>query len=107
MAIEEVSVEELAAAMDRGARLVDVREPEEFAAFHVPGATLVPLASVPQRLEAFSGEGPTYVICRTGARSMRCEYLAEVGVQAVNVAGGSMAWQLSGRPTQAGAAHQA
>jgi rhodanese-related sulfurtransferase len=38
-----------------GALVVDVREPSEYLAGHVPGAKLLPLAAVPARL----GELPT------------------------------------------------
>ena len=108
MAIEEASVEELDAALTSGALLIDVREPAEFAQFHVPGARLIPLGSVPDNPAAFQGAGRTYVICRTGARSLRaCEYLADLGIEAINVSGGTLAWELSGRPTEAGAAHPA
>ena len=61
-------------------------------------AVLVPLATVPDNVDAFRGEGPVYVICKTGARSARaCEFLAAQGVEAVNVAGGTLAWIRSGR----------
>ena len=44
-----------------------------------------------------SGDGPVYVICKTGPRSLRaCEFLA-AQVEAVNVAGGTLAWIRSGR----------
>jgi rhodanese-related sulfurtransferase len=97
MAIHEITVDQLAELLP-GARLVDVREPHEYAEARVPGAVLVPLASVPDRLDAFEGEGPAYVICRSGARSMRaCEFLETKGIEAVNIAGGTTAWLLSGR----------
>jgi rhodanese-related sulfurtransferase len=102
MAITEISVDELAAVLEAGANLVDVRENDEYVEAHVPGAVHVPLATVPDNLDAFAGEH-TYVICKGGGRSMRaCEYLEAHGVITVNVAGGTMAWQLSGRPTVAG-----
>jgi rhodanese-related sulfurtransferase len=97
MAIHEITVDQLAELLP-GARLVDVREPAEYAEARVPGAVLVPLSSVPDRLDAFEGEGPAYVICKSGARSMRaCEFLETKGIEAVNIAGGTMAWLLSGR----------
>jgi rhodanese-related sulfurtransferase len=97
MAIHEITVDQLAELLP-GARLVDVREPDEYAQARVPGAVLVPLASVPDRLDAFEGEGPAFVICKSGARSMRaCEFLETKGIEAVNIAGGTMAWLLSGR----------
>ena len=61
----------------------------------MPGAVLVPLGTVPDHVDAFTGDGPTYVICRSGGRSMRaCEYVAAHldGVDVVNVAGGTLAW---------------
>ena len=103
MPITEVSIDELADALASGARLLDVRQTDEYVAGHVPGAVHVPLASVPDNIEAFRGEGPAYVICKSGGRSRRaCEYLADQGVDAVNVAGGTMAWQLSGREVATG-----
>jgi rhodanese-related sulfurtransferase len=101
MAISEISVDELAELMAAGSRLVDVREHDEFNEGHVPGALHVPLATVPDNVDRFRGEGPTLVICRSGARSLRaCEYLTDRGVEVVNVAGGTMAWQLSGRTVE-------
>ncbi len=101
MAIREISVEELAERLTLGSRLVDVREPVEFDEGHVPGAVHVPLATVPDNVEQFRSEGPTFVICRSGGRSLRaCEYLSDRGVEVVNVAGGTLAWQLSGREVE-------
>lgn len=101
--VREVGVDGLARELDDGARLVDVRETDEYEAGHVPGAVHVPLGDVPDRIDAFCGSGPVYVICRSGARSMRaCEHLATVGVEAVNVAGGTMAWMMSGRDVVTG-----
>jgi rhodanese-related sulfurtransferase len=101
--VREIDVDALSAHLAEGARLIDVREPDEYAEGHVPGAVLVPLGTVPDHVDAFAGEGPTYVICRTGGRSMRAaEYVAEHGVDSVNVAGGTMAWIASGRDTVGG-----
>ncbi len=98
MAIQEVTVDELAAKLADGVRLYDVREPDEYADQRVPGGVLIPLGTVPTRVDEFRGDGPAYVICRSGGRSMQaCEFLAEQGVEAINVAGGTMAWVASGR----------
>jgi rhodanese-related sulfurtransferase len=103
MAISEISIDALAEVLSTGARLVDVREVDEYQGGHIPGARLVVLGTVPDHIDAFRGEGPTYVVCRSGARSMRaCEFLAEQGIETVNVAGGTMAWTLSGRDTVGG-----
>ena len=103
MAIAEISVDELADELAKGARVIDVREIDEYQSGHVPGAVHVQLGTVPDNVDAFRGDDPTYVICKSGARSMRaCEYLVDHGVHTVNVAGGTMAWITSGRDTAAG-----
>jgi rhodanese-related sulfurtransferase/molybdopterin-guanine dinucleotide biosynthesis protein A len=104
MAIQEITVDQLAELLEQGARLVDVREPSEYADARVPNGTLVPLADVPDHLDAFPEDSTTYVICRSGARSMRaCEFVAAHGREAVNVAGGTLAWIESGRQVDRGA----
>ncbi|MEY2582956.1 MAG: hypothetical protein QOE09_2805 [Ilumatobacteraceae bacterium] len=103
MTISEASVDELESVLQAGAQLVDVREQDEYEAGHVPGAVLVPLATVPDSLDSFNADGPTYVICKSGSRSYRaCEFLADHGIEAINVEGGTMAWIISGRGTVSG-----
>jgi len=107
MSITEVSVEELEAALAAGARLVDVREADEYENGHVAGAVHVALGTVADNVAAFrpaaDGDGAPYVICKVGGRSMRaCEFLAQQGVAAINVAGGTMEWVVSGRKVVAG-----
>jgi rhodanese-related sulfurtransferase len=106
VAVQEIDVDQLAERLAAGGRVIDVREPDEYAEAHVPGAVLVPLGTVPDHVDAFVGDGPTYVICKSGGRSMRaCEHLDAQGVaglEVVNVAGGTMAWIASGRETVGG-----
>jgi rhodanese-related sulfurtransferase len=101
--IEEISVEELAPLLADGARLIDVREPSEFAEARVPEAALVSLTTVPDHVDQFMGDGTTYVICRSGGRSMQaCEFVAAQGANVMNVAGGTLAWIESGRAIATG-----
>ena len=103
--IREVDTETAATEISAGALVLDVREPDEFEHARVPGATLVPLATVPQNIAAFHGEDTTYVICRSGGRSRQaCEYLAAQGADVANVSGGLMAWIASGRDVVSGPA---
>ena len=103
MSVSEASVDELESALQAGAVLIDVRQPNEYEAGHVPGSVLVPLASVPDTLDVFASDVPTFVICKTGARSYRaCEFLEDQGLAAINVEGGIMAWIISGRGTVTG-----
>jgi rhodanese-related sulfurtransferase len=103
MEVTQISVDQLTAVLSDGeAVIVDVREPDEYVLGHVPGAVLVPLGTVQDRVEAFSGS-PTYVICRSGARSQRaCEFLLTQGREVVNVAGGTMAWIDAGFEVETG-----
>jgi rhodanese-related sulfurtransferase len=103
MPIQEVTVDQLADALAAGARVIDVRETDEYTDGHVPGAIHIALGTVPDRVDAFAGEPTPYVVCKSGGRSMRaCEFLAEQGVTAINVAGGTMAWTMSGRDVVTG-----
>lgn len=95
MVTSEISVRELA-ALGPDARVIDVREPYEWEDGHIPTAVHVPMATVPDHLELFA-DRTTYVICRSGGRSLRvCEYVAGHGHDVVNVAGGMMAWSEAG-----------
>ena len=95
MAIQEISVRDLA-QLGTGARVLDVREVDEFAAGHVAHAVNIPLGTVPDHLADFDGQ-PLYVICKSGGRSFAaCEFLAGHGHDASNVAGGMIAWADAG-----------
>jgi rhodanese-related sulfurtransferase len=83
--------------------LLDVRMPDEYEEAHVPGAVLVPLPELPDRLADVPQGDVVYVICRSGARSAKAvEILVAAGLDAANVAGGTMAWVDSGRDVATG-----
>lgn len=104
MQIPEVDVDSLAELLEAGASLLDVRQLDEWEEARVPGAPLVPLDQLVDRLADVPAEGTLYVICRSGGRSMQaCEYLRSQGIEAVNVAGGTLAWVTSGREVATGA----
>jgi rhodanese-related sulfurtransferase len=104
MDVPEIDVGELARAREAGAPLIDVREPDEYSEAHVPGATLVPLATVPEQLGLVPTEGTVYVICAVGGRSRRAaEFYRTRGIDAVNVAGGTRAWIEAGHAVSVGA----
>lgn len=83
-----------------GARPIDVREPDEWAAGRAPTAIHLPMGEITGRLaELPDDEDPLYVICRSGGRSARVtEFLVAQGYPAVNVDGGMQAWSRAGRP---------
>jgi len=98
----DVAVPEFAAAHAAGARVIDVRTPEEYAAGHVPGAVLMPLDGLDPAAEPLAsypkGE-PVYLVCRSGRRSgIAADTLAKAGFTAVNVTGGTLEWEAQGHP---------
>jgi len=91
--VPQIDVHELAARRAEGAPLIDVREPDEFATARVPGAVLIPLGEVVERSEEVPADGAVYVICARGGRSAKAvEHLRSLGIDAVNVAGGTLGW---------------
>lgn len=103
MAINEIDVDELDELRAGGAPVIDVRQPDEYEDGHVPGAVLIPLAEVPDRVADFPSDGSALIICRSGARSMKAaEFLAGQGIVATNVAGGTLAWIDAGKPLVTG-----
>lgn len=106
--IPEIDIDELERRRAAGAAVFDVREPDEHTEVRIPGAVLVPLASVPEAVEEFrtaaAGQA-VCVVCAAGGRSGQAVgFLRSLGVDAVNVAGGTNAWHQSGRPVEAGPA---
>ena len=103
--IKEISAAELHSCLQSGAQLIDVREPSEFEGGHVPRAISIPLASVPENVEQFRSATDVYVICHSGARSMRaCEFLHDAGIaNVINVAGGTSGWIALGNEVETGA----
>lgn len=82
------------------AYLLDVREPDEWAAGHAPGARHLPMMEVPGRLAEIPTEGEVVVVCRSGGRSGQVvAYLMNNGWDNVrNLAGGMQDWAAAGRP---------
>jgi rhodanese-related sulfurtransferase/rubrerythrin len=74
--------------------LLDVRQPEEYEAEHLPGAKLIPLAELGARLPELDPEKPAIVYCAIGGRSrVASQVLAGKGFKEVfNLSGGIKAW---------------
>lgn len=104
MDVPEIDIAEAARRHLAGVPVFDVREPDEYVGGHVPGAPLVPLGEVADRVADFPTDGEVLVICKAGGRSRKAaEFLRGHGVDAVNVAGGTMAWVEAGNPVVTGA----
>ncbi len=81
--------------------VIDVREPFEYADGHIAGVTHIPLGDLVQRLGEIPREGPVYLVCAVGGRSAQATaFLADQGVDAVNVTGGMTSWRQAGLPIE-------
>ena len=92
---------EVRARVDRGdAVLVDIREPDEFARSHIPGARSVPLSRLDSTPLALDGAKEVVFLCRSGGRTnANCDRLArQVGGPAYLLDGGLDAWRAAGLP---------
>jgi rhodanese-related sulfurtransferase len=99
----EVDVDTLAEAHAQGAVVLDVRNPDEYEAGHVPGAKLIPLGELGARQDEIPDGDPIYVVCASGGRSLTAtKAMVQAGYSAVSVAGGTKAWVETGRPVVTG-----
>ncbi len=85
--------------VDDSAYLLDVREPDEWAAGHAPGAHHLPKMEVPARLAEIPADAEVVVVCRSGGRSGQVvSYLMGNGWDNVrNLDGGMQDWAAEGR----------
>jgi rhodanese-related sulfurtransferase len=97
--VPTVQVSDVPGELPEGAVLLDVREDDEWAAGHAPGALHVPMGEIASRLDELPADAELFVICRSGGRSARVtQFLNANGWDAVNVDGGMSHWAASGRP---------
>lgn len=94
---DEVTVEDLKRALEEpelGITVVDVREPEEWAAGHLPGTRHLPLSALEERVAELDPGVVLYLHCQAGVRSLRAvEWLKAQGFRQVkSVRGGLTAW---------------
>ncbi|HEY3731570.1 MAG TPA: rhodanese-like domain-containing protein [Steroidobacteraceae bacterium] len=96
MPVPELDPQQLKARLDAGEalRLLDVREPWEYAIARLPDSIHMPLGQVPARWRELDRDVPIVVVCKAGSRSRRAaQFLAAQGFgQVANLAGGIDAW---------------
>lgn len=98
-----ISATELKQKLDAGEKLVivDVREPDEYATCKIPGSTLIPLQTIPERFGELNKDDTIVLQCHHGRRSlMAIEFLREKGfTKLINLTGGIDAWSCEVDPT--------
>jgi len=101
--IDEISVKDLKTMEDNNDdfQLIDVREPDEFAFANLSGE-LIPMNSIPDRVEEISRDKKVIVMCRSGKRSAHIvAYLKKVHNydNVYNLKGGILAYSDEIDPT--------
>ena len=92
-----ITAEEAKAIMDseKGYIILDVREQDEYAAGHIPGAILIPYTQIEEKANEMlpDKEQLILVYCRSGRRSkIAAEALAELGYTNIKEFGGIIDW---------------
>ncbi len=91
----------------RDVQIVDVREAAEFNGplGHVPGAKLIPLGFLTEKVSVLDKDKPVVVVCRSGARSAQATLmLGKAGFDKVaNLSGGMLRWRAQRLPLEGGA----
>ena len=102
--IPSINVDQIPAELPPGTRLLDVREPVEWAHGRAPDAEHIPMHQIPDHLESLPRDEQLLVVCKVGGRSAQVVgFLVQHGFDAVNVEGGMVDWQAAGRPMVADA----
>jgi rhodanese-related sulfurtransferase len=105
----ELSPTRVAELLEEGAiQVVDVREPYEREAGHVPGSRHVELPELTAAAPSIDHERPVVFVCRVGERSAMAAWaFARAGFDAHNLHGGMVAWAASGLPLAPDGGHVA
>ena len=93
--ISSISARELVDRMDSDDQLllVDVRDPDEVAEWHIPGVTNIPLAELESSLGQIPKNRPIVMICAKGSRALQgAETLAAHNIASRVLVGGMGAW---------------
>lgn len=80
-------------------QLIDVREPDEWAAGHIDGALHIPMGQLSQRRDELAQDRTIVAVCRSGNRSGQVvAALRGAGYDAENLDGGMQAWARADLP---------
>jgi rhodanese-related sulfurtransferase len=95
--LTEITAAEAITRAGDGTWLIDVREQDEWDRGHSPLAHLVPMSQFSEHLAEVPQDQEVLVVCHAGGRSLRVtKALLDAGYDAVNVAGGMLAWSEAG-----------
>jgi rhodanese-related sulfurtransferase len=104
----EISPADAARALQDGAQVVDVREPYEREAGHIPGSRHIELTQLAAQAATLDRAAPIVTVCRVGSRSyLAAQALRRAGFDAASMAGGMVRWAGEGRPLEPAGGHVA
>lgn len=102
----DISIDEFREGFGGGVKseyqFIDVREAEEYAAGHIPGAVNIPLSEFMARVDEINEEAPALLVCNSGVRSAQAAgYLISMGYdQVFNLEAGAKGWLKRGFPLE-------
>jgi rhodanese-related sulfurtransferase/transcriptional regulator with XRE-family HTH domain len=102
---KSVAASELDALKQQGAVVLDVREPDEFATGHIPGAINLPLGQLRANTGVLPTGKPLLFVCARGSRSMEAGAVAAAAgfTDVYSLQNGTAGWIADGRPVEKGA----
>lgn len=101
---KEISIREAASKKVMGAYILDVRELHEFVQGHIPGAVMIPLGQLNNRLNELPKGREIVVVCLSGGRSLAAlDIIRGAGYsKSSSMTGGMNAWKAARYPTVTG-----
>ncbi len=99
----DLNIETFQSQFESGAsgafQFVDVREQDEYAEGHIPGAVNIPLTEFMARVDEVSEDEPVVLVCNTGVRSSQAAlFLVSMGYEDIyNLDDGTKGWIKQGR----------
>ncbi len=99
--VQQVSVQQAKDLIAKGdVEVIDVREPNEWAGGHLPGARLVPLAQLRTDAKTALARDGLIFVCAAGIRSLVAARIAESSglTRVFNLTGGTQSWAKAGFP---------
>lgn len=100
---QRINADQAKELLEKGeVKLIDVRDPQEWAQIRIPGATLIPLMTLLTNPREHLKEDGVIFHCAEGVRSaLACEVAAAIGLQRIyNLEGGIKDWSSKGYPLE-------
>jgi rhodanese-related sulfurtransferase len=92
--VDPAKVAEKLSEYQKDCLLLDVREEEEYAQGHIPGAVNVPLSGLHNRIKELKKDKSVLAICLSGGRAkVAAKILSEKGFNVKIMAGGMRSWK--------------